>query len=224
MRSALLGEPIDQPLAGDGICIAAALVQPLGMPLHGVNGERGVGGGLDDLAAPLHRLKAAAQTVQRLMVGAVDMEVGAVEMVEEGTCGGMDRMDGVDPGCELLVALHVLDQGAAQRHIDQLVAPADAEDGFAGIDKGGGQTEFLFVAGGIDAFAGNVFRAVVLRVDVGAAGQEQTVAGGGGRFQSAVVDDGLGEEKGFFVVGKSPGLAGEKNMREHSHLLKVLFL
>ena len=189
---ALFCKPVDQPLAGNSVIAAIAFEKTFGMPLYGIDGEGSVGAAFNDLFVPLYRNKSVTKTVQCLVVGAVDMAVLTINIVEIGARLGADGMDGVDP-VDVGVSLAVLDESAAQSDVYQLMATADAEDRFAGRDEGGGKMQFLFVPGGVDAKTGDILLAVAGGINVSAAGEEQAVADDGIGFFGSVTDVDAGE-------------------------------
>ena len=109
-----------------------------------------------------------------------------VPITAASASAGLDRdlVDGV--GRTAALAVHdvgdlgqVLLERAAQRHVEHLVAAADAEQRQAEVAGGAGQRQLEHV--GVGMAAGDVGRglgAVVLRVDVAAAGQQQAVESG----------------------------------------------
>ena len=71
----------------------------------------------------------------------------------------------------------VLDQVAAQGHVQHLMPPADAEDGFFQFQEPPRQIQLVPIPEGVDALACSVALAVQDGIHVRAAGEQQAVAG-----------------------------------------------
>ena len=118
--------------------------------------------------------------VGRLMVLAVDEEGVLPDDLREQ--GAPAEGDGVDLGPvvvvgDVLQGLDVLIEGAAQKGIEHLNAPADAEDGLVGGEEGAEQLRLGGVPQGVGlAAGGDAGLPVEGGLDVAAAGQQQAVA------------------------------------------------
>ena len=124
--------------------------------------------GLDHaVARPRRHAETVSRPVHALMMRAVDLKGRTEEPGDEGTRDGLAGMHAVLSGEGLVVpgGGQILNQGASQSDIDQLMAAADAEDRLAGLQKAaervqlqpvqclfklGGRILLLPVQGGID--------------------------------------------------------------------------
>lgn len=111
-------------------------VETFGMPLDAENGKRIVSDGFRTIvqSAALYDLKIFPKAMQTLMVGRVYTGVcntGAIQFMQNGSLVGADRMIQILSRIQMQTAAgHILQNGSAKRHVDQLHAFADTEDGF----------------------------------------------------------------------------------------------
>ena len=112
----------------------------------------------------------------------------------------------------------ILNQGAAQGNVYDLMTPADAQNGFPQVEKTANQGDLVPVPIRIDPHAGGVGLPVMDGVHIGTAGNQQGVAvlgcfqlHGQHRFRAA------GPEGGQIIL-KVAGLSPEKNTL-HKRLL-----
>ncbi len=98
----------------------------------------GVFDALDDtVERPRHGTESLARFVDRLMVSGTDGRVGLAEPCgDPGVRGQPDLLveEHALPVAMQLGVLDVGDEGAAERHVDHLGAPTDAEDGGVGVE------------------------------------------------------------------------------------------
>ena len=152
------------------------------MPLH-AEGEAVTGqlDRLDDVVVgPRGRLELRRQLVDGLVVVAGDGDGGAEQPVQHGA--GAEGHPGLaeDAGGRAVPPVadgvgQVLVERAAERHVEQLRAPADAEHRQVGRQRAGEQAQFPVVAPPADDGLRVRALLVALRVDVRPAGQHQGV-------------------------------------------------
>ena len=145
------------------------------MPLYGKNGKRIVADCLDrPVVCPLYGTQARAKPVNRLMVRAVDKTASAVERAEKRVI----RVCAVHLINAMLLGVSgdVLMQRAAEIDVEELEPAADAENRPALGGKGSGQRELGGVPHLINAVCAAACLPVMPRVNITAAGQQQTVA------------------------------------------------
>ena len=123
--------------------------------------------------------KSGAQTVHRLMMPAVHGKYRAIEGVQEGAFRRPNRMDAVG-GFPLVeredIGRQVLNQGAAQSHVDDLHAPADAQYGLARLVKGVKQGQLPLIQHRVRGLGAKIFLAEQGGVQVPAPAQHQSGA------------------------------------------------
>ena len=134
--------------------------------------------GLDDpVLRPLHCLQLRGQTVDALVVGAVDAETLPIEYRRK-----RDRQSAgfvsIVPRLRwhmLFRAGQMLRKAAAEKHIQYLMAAADAQNGFPRPEICLYESEFRLVTRGVNAEAGVVLLTVAGRVHIAAAGEDEGV-------------------------------------------------
>ena len=148
--------------------------QPLGMPLHGKDGERPVADGLDRAVLRAGEdLKPRPQPPDGLMVCTVDRAARAVQLAQKARRG----VDGMHPvnAVNLTVALDVLTQRAAKIDVEDLQPAADADDRLSHAQEVVNQRELTRVACFVEIFRAVQRLTVKARVHVAPAGQQQNV-------------------------------------------------
>ena len=130
------------------------------MPLYGPHGRAFMTAGFDQpVFCPLNGLKIRCKTVDALVMGAVDRETLSVKLCRKGTGKGSRRMGDVTRFCGhvLLRTRQMLCKAAAEKHIKDLMTPADAKDGLSRPQISRDEAQFRLIAGGIHAKTGGVF-------------------------------------------------------------------
>ena len=147
----------------DGVRAAVGKGHAFGMELNGQNGPAGTIQCLDDAAfRPGNGPKTFAQAVYRLVMDAVNRKQWPVKLVEHTPLQAAHRVnrllvfravEDADVGGE------ILNEIAPQGHIDDLHAPADAQNGLVGLIKGTKQLQLGLVPGHVGGIGALVFLA-----------------------------------------------------------------
>ena len=155
------------------------------------------------------------------MMGAVYREDFPVQQSGEGACLRPGLVDPVPlPGGHMpLRRGQVLGQAAAEKHVQDLMSPADAEDGFSRPEIGFDETEFLSVPFRVQAEAGLVFPAVKSGIHVLAPGENEAGAAFGLRLGQigGQGDAPIGLHR-LRVVPNQVGAQGDLELRLHLRL------
>lgn len=129
--------------------------------------------------------------------------MAAVEAVQQGAGNGSYRMELIPAGVPVGSAGgEILYDIPAKIDVDDLQAAADAEDRLAVQNKGVEKIELGLVQMRIDRDGTAIFLAEPVRVDVSAAGKQQTVAAGGHlRPEADHKGHAAGSERRFIIFG-----------------------
>ena len=197
------------PVEQETVC-SGALRHPLRVPLHAPHRQRPVPEGFHRaVIRPLQGLQPMSQPPHDLVMAAVDGATVVVQCLQRRG----DRGDGVEPVRAVYgaVAGPVLDQVAAEKHVDALHPTAHPQDRLFPGDEMGQQFPFQGVPGRVQPPAGRIFLAVAPGLQIPAAGQQETAAG---LRRAMEAGDAACTPDGGPIVAVGSGIAG--NTDPHS--------
>ena len=126
------------------------------------------------ILCPLNSGQAAPQPTHRLVVGAVHPAHAAADRPQGRRCRS-NHMEAIFP-THSAVARNILTQRAAEKHIDDLCAPADAQRRLPGSSEAFQQRQLRRIPLRLQSPGRRIFLSVPLGLHIPSAGQQQRIA------------------------------------------------